>query len=91
MDLGVSLTVELRQPKWGFGPLTWILWLGPSCLVCCSLSCSVEPPPPAAGVPGGLQNFVEMIVEFINETTQSIFQHKNDLIASGDDHLFGCF
>lgn len=34
-----------------------------------------------AGVPGGLQNFVEMIVEFIDETTQSIFQHKNDLIA----------
>jgi F-type H+-transporting ATPase subunit a len=34
-----------------------------------------------AGVPGGLQNFVEMIVEFINETTDSIFQHKNDMIA----------
>jgi F-type H+-transporting ATPase subunit a len=34
-----------------------------------------------AGVPGGLQNFVEMIVEFIDETTQSIFHHKNDLIA----------
>lgn len=34
-----------------------------------------------AGVPGGLQNFVEMIVEFIDETTQSIFQHTNELIA----------
>jgi F-type H+-transporting ATPase subunit a len=34
-----------------------------------------------AGVPGGLQNAVEMIVEFIDETTQSIFEHKNDLIA----------
>ena len=34
-----------------------------------------------AGVPGGLQNFVEMVVEFIDETTQSIFQYKNDLIA----------
>ena len=34
-----------------------------------------------AGVPGGLQNFVEMIVEFINESTDSIFQHKNDMIA----------
>ena len=34
-----------------------------------------------AGVPGGLQNFVERIVEFINETTDSIFQHKNDMIA----------
>jgi len=34
-----------------------------------------------AGVPGGLQNFVEMVVEFIDETTQSIFQYKNYLIA----------
>ena len=34
-----------------------------------------------AGIPGGLQNFVEMIVEFIDETTQSIFTHKNDLVA----------
>jgi F-type H+-transporting ATPase subunit a len=34
-----------------------------------------------AGVPGGLQNGVEMLVEFIEETTNSIFQHKNDLIA----------
>ena len=34
-----------------------------------------------SGVPGGLQNFVEMVVEFIEETTNSIFQHKNDLIA----------
>ncbi len=34
-----------------------------------------------AGVPGGLQNGVEMLVEFIEETTNSIFNHKNDLIA----------
>ncbi|NOX51221.1 MAG: F0F1 ATP synthase subunit A [Gammaproteobacteria bacterium] len=34
-----------------------------------------------SGVPGGLQNAVEMIVEFIDETTQSIFEYKNDLIA----------
>ncbi len=34
-----------------------------------------------AGVPGGLQNFVEMVYEFIEETTQSIFQYKNDLVA----------
>jgi F-type H+-transporting ATPase subunit a len=34
-----------------------------------------------AGVPGGLQNGVEMIIEFIDEITQSIFTHKNDLIA----------
>ncbi|MGI9324035.1 MAG: F0F1 ATP synthase subunit A [Pseudomonadales bacterium] len=34
-----------------------------------------------AGVPGGLQNGVEMIVDFIDDTTRSVFQHKNDLIA----------
>jgi len=34
-----------------------------------------------AGVPGGLQNFVEMIIDFIDETTRSIFNHRNDLIA----------
>ena len=34
-----------------------------------------------AGVPGGLQNGVEMIVEFIDDLVGSIFFHKNDLIA----------
>jgi len=33
------------------------------------------------GVPGGLQNFVEMIVDFIDDTTSSIFNYKNSLIA----------
>ena len=34
-----------------------------------------------AGVPGGLQNFVEAIVDFIDDTTRSIFTYKNDLVA----------
>ena len=34
-----------------------------------------------AGIPGGLQNAVEMIVDFIDETVASIFRHSNDLIA----------
>ncbi len=34
-----------------------------------------------AGVPGGLQNGVEMIVDFIDDIVGSIFFHKNDLIA----------
>jgi F-type H+-transporting ATPase subunit a len=34
-----------------------------------------------AGVPGGLQNFVEMIVDFIGDTTRSIFSYRNDMIA----------
>ena len=31
--------------------------------------------------PRGLQNVVEMLVDFISETADSIFQHKNDLVA----------
>ena len=34
-----------------------------------------------AGVPGALQNGVEMIVEFIDDLVGTIFFHKNDLIA----------
>lgn len=34
-----------------------------------------------AGVPGGLQNAVEMVIDFIDDTTRTIFSHRNDLIA----------
>ena len=34
-----------------------------------------------AGVPGPLQNAVEMIVDFIDDTTQSVFNHHNPLVA----------
>jgi len=34
-----------------------------------------------SGVPGGLQNFVEMIVDFIDDTTRNIFNYSNSLIA----------
>ena len=34
-----------------------------------------------AGVPGGLQSAVEIVVEFIDDTVSSIFQHRNSLIA----------
>jgi len=34
-----------------------------------------------AGVPGGLQNFVEMIIDFIDDTVSNIFNHSNSLIA----------
>ena len=35
----------------------------------------------SAGVPGKLQNAVEMLVDFIDDTVSSIFNHRNDLIA----------
>ena len=34
-----------------------------------------------AGVPGPLQNMVEMVVEFVDETVTDIFVYRNDLIA----------
>ena len=34
-----------------------------------------------ASAPGGLQNAVEMIADFIKETAASIFRRRNDLIA----------
>lgn len=34
-----------------------------------------------AGVPGGLQNFIELMVDFINTSVRSSFNSKNDLVA----------
>ena len=34
-----------------------------------------------AGVPGKMQNFVEWIVEFVNDSVRSSFSGKNDLVA----------
>jgi F-type H+-transporting ATPase subunit a len=34
-----------------------------------------------AGVPGNTQNFVETLIEFVEENVSSIFHHKNALIA----------
>jgi F-type H+-transporting ATPase subunit a len=34
-----------------------------------------------AGVPGGLQNFVEWVVEFIDNSVRGSFSHKNALVA----------
>ncbi|MBO67857.1 MAG: F0F1 ATP synthase subunit A [Acidiferrobacteraceae bacterium] len=35
----------------------------------------------SAGVPGGFLNFVEMIIEFIDNNVRSSFSHKNDMVA----------
>ena len=34
-----------------------------------------------SGVPGGLQNFVEMVVDFIDDNVRSIFTHTNSMVA----------
>ncbi len=36
---------------------------------------------PTTGVPGGLQNFVEMVVEFVDDNVKGMFHHKNNMIA----------
>ena len=35
----------------------------------------------SAGVPGGLQNFVELMMDFVNESVRGSFSGKNDLVA----------
>jgi F-type H+-transporting ATPase subunit a len=42
------------------------------------------------GVPGPLQNFVELIVDFIDDTTSTIFNYKNSLIAPMSLTIFVC-
>lgn len=34
-----------------------------------------------AGVPAGLQNFVEMIIDFVNDSVRGSFSGKNDMVA----------
>jgi F-type H+-transporting ATPase subunit a len=34
-----------------------------------------------AGVPSGAQNFIEMIIEFVDDNVKSVFHHKNAIIA----------
>ena len=34
-----------------------------------------------AGVPGGLQNFVELMIDFVNDSVRGSFSGKNDMVA----------
>jgi F-type H+-transporting ATPase subunit a len=34
-----------------------------------------------AGVPGGVQNFVEIVIEFIDDLVSSTFPHRNEMVA----------
>lgn len=43
----------------------------------------------SAGVPKGLQNFVEMIVEFVDTSVRGSFTAKNDLVAPMAITIFG--
>ena len=36
---------------------------------------------PATGVPSGFQNFIEMMIEFIDFSVRDSFKHKNKLVA----------
>lgn len=42
-----------------------------------------------AGVPGGLQNFVEMLVEFVDDSVKGSFRGKNELVAPMALTIFG--
>jgi F-type H+-transporting ATPase subunit a len=42
-----------------------------------------------SGVPGGLQNFVEMLVEFVDNSVRGSFRGKNELVAPMALTIFG--
>jgi len=35
----------------------------------------------SAGIPGGLQNFVEMMIDFVNDSVRGSFSGRNDMVA----------
>jgi len=55
----------------------WSIFLG--ALFCWSFAHAAKAA--TSGVPSGFQNFVEMVVDFIDDNVKSIFHHKNDLVA----------
>ena len=55
----------------------WSIFLG--ALFCWSFARAAKAA--TSGVPAGFQNFVEMVVDFIDDNVKSIFHHKNDLVA----------
>ncbi len=55
----------------------WSIFLG--ALFCWSFARAAKAA--TSGVPSGFQNFVEMVVDFIDDNVKSIFHHKNDLVA----------
>lgn len=57
--------------------MLWSVGLGVFFLVLCAIVARTA----TAGTPGGLQNFIESIVDFIDNTTRSTFSHKNSLVA----------
>ena len=44
---------------------------------------------PTTGVPGGMQNFVEMMIEFVNTSVRGSFSGKNDIVAPLALTIFG--
>ena len=55
----------------------WSIFLG--ALFCWSFGRAAKTATSEA--PAGFQNFVEMVVDFIDDNVKSIFHHKNDLVA----------
>ena len=94
VDVNARIHEESLYGTWGFAhdadeasamgfnsinvdSMAWSVGLG---LVFCTLFYYVARRA-TAGVPGGLQNAVEYIVEFIDDMVRGIFTHKNDLVA----------
>lgn len=57
--------------------MLWAIGLGVVFLVIFGLAARRA----TSGVPGGLQNAVEMIIDFIDDNVRSIFTYKNEMVA----------
>lgn len=57
--------------------MLWSVGLGVFFLTLCAIVARTA----TAGTPGALQNFIESIVDFIDDTTRSTFSHTNSLVA----------
>ncbi|MFQ3211335.1 F0F1 ATP synthase subunit A [Candidatus Njordibacter sp. Uisw_039] len=64
------MAINVDSMAWSIGLGTFFIWLF-----------SRVARTATTGVPSGTQNFVEMIIEFVDENVKNVFHHKNALIA----------
>ena len=82
MAIGALLIVLQRQRRWGFGRFMSTLCFGRYSLAHYScLFSRVLQNQPARGTPNGLVNFVEWVIEFIDDNVKSTFHGNTPIVA----------
>jgi len=69
VDMGF-MSINVDSMVWSVGLGAFFIWLF-----------SRVAKTATTGVPGGVQNFIEMIIEFVDDSVKSMFHHKSALIA----------